>query len=558
MTLRLVALMSVVLLLSLGAFGLLMAYYQDQVMEEVTRTAAVVGREALRTLEQGRLEELPLGEAAAHSQVIFWSGICESEDPQDCVKKIREYRLTHHAGELPLELTEGLERIVGSDESGLRRIRREVVTSGKDKTVTVVCESSGEESAAGEQDCVADGSPELRASVFISVDDVHAESDPAEGLVLKIPTFATEKAPDAAANEFEFETHDTRVHEAQLISRLGEIHLPIPVEEDYRELFSSIRKRSMFLFFGVFVVGTVLSAGLATRFTRPIRRLDGGIRRLSEGDLDVEVATHGEDEIARLGRAFNDMTRKLRANRERSRQLVRKEKLSALGRLAAGVAHDVRNPLHSIGLTLQHLTETGRPESGQRAEEFDRALGVIRGEIRRLDRLVGNFLRFAGSERGERHAVDLKELLRETVRLVGKEAERRRIGVDLEIDEAAPVVQADGESMRSAILNLVLNSFEAMPEGGTLTIVLGFEDGELRLEVADTGRGIPQEDQERVFDFAYTTRDGGNGLGLAMVHHCVVEEHGGRVSLDSRPGEGTRVRLALPVGPVGAIPEEEQ
>jgi signal transduction histidine kinase len=97
-----------------------------------------------------------------------------------------------------------------------------------------------------------------------------------------------------------------------------------------------------------------------------------------------------------------------------------------------------------------------------------------------------------------------------------------------------------------------------MPEGGTLTIALGFEDGELRLEVADTGRGIPQEDQERVFDFAYTTRDGGNGLGLAMVHHCVVEEHGGRVSLDSRPGEGTRVRLALPVGPVGAIPEEEQ
>lgn len=314
----------------------------------------------------------------------------------------------------------------------------------------------------------------------------------------------------------------------------------------------------MFLFLGVFVVGTVLSAGLATRFTRPIRRLDAGIRRLSDGDLDVEVEAPGKDEIGRLGRAFNDMTRKLRANRERSRELLRKEKLSALGRLAAGVAHDVRNPLHSIGLTLQHLTETGRPEDEDRAAEFDRAVSVIRGEIRRLDQLVGNFLGFAGRDRGVRQTVDLRELLRETIRLVGKEAERRRVRIELNVDEESPPLRHGGESLRSAILNLVLNSFEAMPEGGTLSITLAFKDGELRLEVADTGRGVPEEDQERVFDFAYTTREGGNGLGLAMVHHCVVEEHGGRVSLDSRPGEGTRVRLALPVGVGGATREEER
>jgi len=109
-----------------------------------------------------------------------------------------------------------------------------------------------------------------------------------------------------------------------------------------------------------------------------------------------------------------------------------------------------------------------------------------------------------------------------------------------------PTVKVDAEAIRSALLNLILNSFEAMPEGGELTLKLHTEKDEVVLEVADTGEGIPQEEQEHVFDFAYTTRETGSGLGLAMVHHCVVEEHAGSISLESRPGKGTRVRLALP------------
>jgi signal transduction histidine kinase len=109
-------------------------------------------------------------------------------------------------------------------------------------------------------------------------------------------------------------------------------------------------------------------------------------------------------------------------------------------------------------------------------------------------------------------------------------------------------VLGDGEAIRSSILNLVLNSFEAMPAGGKLTLSLRTEGDEVVVEVADTGSGIPAADQEKVFEFAYTTRDGGHGLGLAMVHQCIVEEHGGRVDLQSSQGAGTRVRLALPIG----------
>jgi signal transduction histidine kinase len=242
------------------------------------------------------------------------------------------------------------------------------------------------------------------------------------------------------------------------------------------------------------------------------------------------------------------MTRSLRANRERSREILRREKHSALGRLAAGVAHDIRNPLHSIGLTLQHLSDTCRPDGDSRGAEFDQSIEIIRGEIRRLDQLVGNFLRFAKSEARDRRQVDLSELLRETANLVRKEAEWREVRVELQLDESTPPVPADGEALRSSILNLVLNSFEAMPDGGRLSLGLRREDGRAVVEVADDGEGIAAEDQDRVFDFAYTTKEGGTGLGMAMVYQCVVEDHGGAVDLESSPGRGTRVRIALPLG----------
>jgi signal transduction histidine kinase len=386
----------------------------------------------------------------------------------------------------------------------------------------------------------------------IKLDEVRAEEGPG-GLFMRIP--AT-RAQGEDANRFEYAwstEHDDTTGSGDSaapghLTFHEELRFEIPTE-DYQNMFSKLRSRSGFVFLGVFLVGTALSAGLASRFTRPVRRLDAAIHRLSEGDLDVQVPARGGDEMARLGKAFNEMATKLRLNRERARELTRREKLSSLGRLAAGVAHDVRNPLHSIGLTLQHLQDECRPESDERAQGFDRSLSIIRGEIQRLDKLVANFLHFARSDRREWAPVSLPELARETVRLVEKEAERRGIEVEVEVEaEGTPsTVDADAESIRASILNLVLNSFEAMPEGGSLRIRVAGDRDEISLEVSDTGRGIPKSEQDKVFDFAYTTREGGNGLGLAMVHQVVVEEHGGRVTLESRPGEGTRVTLALPL-----------
>jgi len=552
MTSRLIGLMSLVLLLSLAAFALVLNSYQAEVMDEVTKTISTVGKETLRTFEQ------PV-EGDAGPGLEFRAGTAN-------VMELHEALMggTSGAGTGP--------HAVGTWTSG--EISEEVAKGAPQEMVVIVSDVSGKEETASlppvEAEAQAAALPAQGAGatpgdgtglrhriafshgktptgedrlVYVRVDEVHAESDPDHGALLRIPTWRSDADQAQALQTVHFKTAappGSKITEREIV-------LPIPTGK-FQDLFADFRRRTLFLFLGVFLVGTVLSASLAAHFTRPIRKLDAGIRQLTEGDLEVQVAETGRDEIGRLGRAFNEMTRRLRAGRERERELTRRERLSALGRLAAGVAHDVRNPLHSIGLTLDNLQETARPEGGARQGEFDRALAIIREEIRRLDRLVENFLRFARSDRRARVEVDLAALLRDTAELVEKEAARRRVGVRVDTGEGVPTIQGDPESIRSSILNLVLNAFEAMPDGGELTLTVRRDGEDALVEVSDTGCGIRPEEQDRVFDFAYTTREDGHGLGLAMVHQVVVEDHGGRVSLASRPQEGTHVRLAFPHG----------
>ncbi|NIM02168.1 MAG: HAMP domain-containing protein [Acidobacteria bacterium] len=551
MTLRLVAVMSVVLLLCLGAFGLIANYFQEQVMVEAAKIASESAKAIFGTLD------------ATHDRNFFHvnqtqrpDGLARAPEPPAAPGRADQTEL-RIVGDIDPEETRKLIEEVARRRLGVPETADGSGTgeppkysfSALGRFVSVEC-SEGEN---GVQDCVRVhrqlSGAELN-EVFVRVEEIHASTD-GEEMTLTIPTFKQDPlATDPDVVKGQWESDDIRLvnraaADEPVTATDSEIQLPISVQ-DYESLFDRVRRQSIFLFLGVFLVGMVLSAGAAARFTRPTRRLDAALREISDGDLDAEVEVRGKDEMARLGLAFNEMARKMRANRDRAREMVRRDKLSALGRLAAGVAHDVRNPLHSIGLTLSHLDDTGRPEEPERAAEFDRAVTLIRGEIRRLDQLVVNFLRFANGDNRERRSVDLRALVEETERLFRKEAQWRGIELSLDLEDV-PELRVDAEAIRSSLLNLVLNSCEAMPEGGKLDISLRRNNGEVVLQVADTGRGIPADRQEKVFDFGYSTTEGGSGLGLVMVHQCVVEDHDGRVTLDSTEGEGTRVRLIFPV-----------
>ncbi len=489
MTYRLIGLMSLVLLLCLATVAVMTRVYENAVMDELTRTVADVGRQAFRSLEAD-----PLHNAAA-------GGVWHEKH--------------------------------GGDTDGYV-VRRKVVRTDSDENHFIVIETLSETDAPLNVEVEGllreDGPVDARV---IRLDAIRAETDPSQGMVLRIPSFHT----DGGLGKME--------GVAAIEGTVADIVMPVSTA-DYQSLFKSMRTRWLLGFCAVFAVGLVLSAGLATRFTWPVRKLDAGIRQLSEGDLDVTVDVEGNDEIARLGSAFNEMAARLRAGRAMEREMTRREKLSALGSLAAGVAHDIRNPLHSVGLTLQHLQETGRPDDAARQGEFDRSLSIIREEIGRLDRLVENFLRFTRTGEGDLGRLEAGGLLQETARLIRKEAEWRNITVEVEAPELTQPVEADIEAVRSSVLNLALNSFDAMPDGGRLQLAARALTDGIELTVTDTGSGIPEGERDKVFDFGYSTREDGNGLGLAMVYQCIVENHGGSVEiLDGEEG-GTRFRLVLP------------
>ncbi len=587
MTIRLIALMSVVLFASLAAFGFLLGASQEAIMKELQATVSTVGAKTLSAFvarpdrngpdasqtptETGTKAETPGPPGEMHLRKSF-RFVTRVEGSEAAAGVERRARLVQE--EIAALATEGGDAAANREANevfvvfGTRDaaggmwhpLGNGPVPAGTD------CQKHVEEwVAALSTDAPPDGAPEA-GTLLVVADWVQTEADQGE-VKARIPMIRVR--PSSAATHSAVPPPGGDESDRDALGGHVDLFLPpvvppadgepyqISVREDvvfnvpttnYQAIFDKIRKRTLFLFLGVFAFGTILSAGLARRFLRPLHQLDAGFKRLSSGDVDVKVVAKGNDEMGRLGLAFNAMTRRLRAARERAREMVRKEKLSALGRLAAGVAHDVRNPLQSINLTLQHLIDTARPEGAPQQVEFDRSVGLIREEVRRLDRLVGTFLRFARSERGLRQPVVLAEVLKETAQLVMKEAERRRVTIDVEAAPAPPI-DASEESLKSSLLNLVLNSFEAMPNGGRVVLRAGMDGDRPFVEVEDTGVGIPEDDQDRVFDFGFTTRENGHGLGLAMVHQVVVEEHGGRVHLHTRAGEGTRFRLEFPAAP---------
>ena len=219
------------------------------------------------------------------------------------------------------------------------------------------------------------------------------------------------------------------------------------------------------------------------------------------------------------------------------------KKLSALSKLTSGVAHEVKNPLNAIVIHLELLKSQ---VVSQHAEDAARSLDVITQEIKRLDRVVRNFLNFNRPVEVKLKKEDIQPVLQEVVTLAQNEARQHNVQISVQADDNLPSIQLDPDLMKQCLLNIVLNACQAMPNGGSLNISTALQNGSLELRVQDEGVGIPPENREKVFNLYYTTKENGSGIGLATVFK-VVQLHNGEIEVDSEVGRGTTFILKFPV-----------
>ncbi|HEY2748023.1 MAG TPA: ATP-binding protein, partial [Polyangia bacterium] len=322
------------------------------------------------------------------------------------------------------------------------------------------------------------------------------------------------------------------------------------------------------------LAGTAVAAALALlvalvfarRLTAALERLTEAARAVGAGRLDARVALASDDEVGTLARTFNKMGEELATSRaeierwnqelearvvERTRelkeaqaQLVQAQKLAALGQLGAGVAHEINNPLGGVLGHVQLLLAERAPDAG----DYE-ALKHIEEGARRASTIVQNLLRFSVQHKEPvRSAVDVNKLVRDTLSLTESLLADGKIELVYDLADQKPRARADAGQLAQVLINLVANARTAMPAGGKLTIATRAGDGaKVALVVADSGKGIAPEIRERIFEPFFTTKDDWSNVGLGLsVSYRIVEEHGGRIDVESEPGRGATFTVTLP------------
>ena len=313
----------------------------------------------------------------------------------------------------------------------------------------------------------------------------------------------------------------------------------------YVELMRHIRSAAFLVGGGGILLAILLSSWAAARVTRPVEQLAHAAQEVAAGNWNARVDVNGDDELGQLADSFNRMTTEMLSQQER---LVQAERVAAWRELARRLAHELKNPLFPLQLTVENLVRARQQNPEQFDEVFRESSRTLLAEIANLRAIIGRFSEFSKMPQPQLQQVQVNEVIRGTLQLVQAQLEapgRAKITCDLQLDPHLETVAADPELLHRAISNLVLNAMDAMLQGGTLTLRTRSEDSNILIEIADSGSGLTPEECERIFTPYYTSKQHGTGLGLAIVQ-SVVSDHGGRVRVQSELGRGTTFVIELP------------
>ena len=331
--------------------------------------------------------------------------------------------------------------------------------------------------------------------------------------------------------------------------RLGGIRLGFDLNPIIQEM-GEVTLRGVEISSAIFLVGLAIIFVITIRMTRPLERLTMAAKRIEEGDLQYRVSIHRDDEIGSLATAFDQMTDRLMrrdAELKQSQSIIRRaDRLSSLGMLTAGLAHEIRNPLVAIRTFTQLLPERYLDQ------EFRNSFQALAlKEIDRICGLVNDLLSFARPTAPNTSAQDVNEIVENIARILETEAKEQDVKILLHLADGLPKIFIDKEQIKQVCMNLILNAIQSIEGGGLVeasTHLFG-ENGSrgfVQIEVRDTGIGIPEKDLENIFNPFFTTRKDGSGLGLSISHQ-IVKEHGGYIVVESQVGRGTSFFVRLPV-----------
>ncbi len=343
-------------------------------------------------------------------------------------------------------------------------------------------------------------------------------------------------APETTVYLIPVEVEDHLLGYVQVVANFADFAAPL----------AQNRSRQLAIAMAIFTIGLVFAYILADRYVKPIHAVANAAQNIAARGLEPVPEAHRRDEIGLLTRSFNDMVGQLRHAREREHELNRLERFTALGQLAGGLAHEIKNPLNFISLALDQLRARYAPQQPHDREQFLHQLVIMKDEMRRLSELVQSFLHYGKPIEIFPAPIDVHQLVDGVVAL--SESKMKSQGIELveEGKDVPGVLNADAEKLRTCFINVVANAIQAMPDGGTMGIRFRRVEDAMVITFSDTGAGIEAEVVNHVFEPFFTTKREGIGLGL-FLSRAIVESHGGTIDIGANPdGPGTTVTFSFP------------